>query len=709
MSCPAPRTGEAHEDVTAPSDVNEPIRFEADRADGGVRGAWTLEGNVVVTHGERSLRAEHASYDPEREHISAPGAIEYIDPNIRLRGRDARYAPDGGAQFSEAQVHLTARQARGSAQHAAISPDGHVDLRNLSYTTCPWGNDDWLIRAETLHINQRTSVGTGRNVRLDFMGVPLLFAPFITFPVGNERKSGFLFPDIGTSSSSGFEVSAPWYWNLAPNYDATLTPAWYGDRGPWLGAELRYLSPRGESGFYSEYLPHDDQFGASRSLLQLESTINLTERLRLTLDGSNVSDERWFEDFGRAPEATSTLYLNRVADLSYLGAGWQAALRAQNFQVIDPGNLIVAESERPYTIAPQFAFSGAWPEQPFGLTYVLEGEASRFDRRSGVTGVRLDVMPELRMPLRRAGVFLEPAAAWRYTAYDLQRTAADADASPTRSLPIFSVDSGLILERNTRRAQRVQTLEPRLFYVYVPYRDQAELPVFGTTLADLGMLQLFRTNRYIGSDRVSDANQVSIGVTSRLIDEGKGQQLLAATLGQIFYFDRPRVTLPGEAPITQDYSGPIAELSFQPHARFNLGASVEWNAQTQRAERGSVQMQYVGSRDHIVNLGYRQLEQENIRQVDASAAWAFTHSISAFGRVVYSFDNEETIDRFAGVEYRSCCWRVRLVGRHYLRNRLGDADTSVLLQLQLNGLSSLGFGASDFLEQSIRGYVADEP
>lgn len=712
MTCPSPASGDArlYDERIAPAD-DEPIHLESDTGEGDSAGAWSLHGDVVVRHGNRQLRTEEAFYDPATEKITVTGAAEYIDPQLRLRGRDAQYQVDGGAEFTDADVLLVARNVRGAADRIAVQPAGDVDLRGVSITTCPFGNDDWLIRASRLHIDREASTAVGRDVRLDFLGVPILYAPVLSFPIGNERKSGFLIPDIGTSSRNGAEISVPWYWNIAPNYDATFIPIYFSERGVKLDTEFRYLTDASEGWFYAEYLPKDRLYGDSRSFLRFTDRIDFAPRLRLTLDAANVSDDRWFEDFGRGTDTTSILYLNRSAALSYRADRWQVSALAQHYQTIDHDSLVVSPASQPYTLLPQIYARGNWPQQAFGLTYAFEGELTYFDRRIGVTGLRVDAAPEIRLPLRRPGMFVEPAVSWRYTTYDLDGVAPDGNDAPERSLPIVSVDTGVMLERNAGpRGRWLQTLEPRMLYVYVPYREQSDLPLFGTTIADLSLVQLFRTNRYIGVDRVSDANQVSVGVTTRLIDSPSGTQLLAATLGEIFYLQQPRVTLPGETPPSSGTAGPIAELSLTPHRKWSLGFGLQWNSALERTDRSDLTLRYFRSPQHVVNIGYRQLAGyrvttgQDLRQVDASTAWPITRSISAFGRVVYSLEDEQVIDQFAGLEYRSCCWRVRLVGRQYLRNRLGDTDTSVLLQLELNGLSNLGFPAAQFLEESIRGY-----
>jgi LPS-assembly protein len=341
-------------------------------------------------------------------------------------------------------------------------------------------------------------------------------------------------------------------------------------------------------------------------------------------------------------------------------------------------------------------------------------EVANFDRSltdaldSNVKGWRLDAAPEIRMPLRGAGVYLEPAAAWRYTVYNLKDRPPGSDDTPDRAAPIFSVDSGMTFERPSgSRHQRVQTLEPRVMYLYVPYRNQASLPTFDTGAADLNLVQLFRTNRYVGPDRLSNANQVSFGVTSRLLSATTGQQYLSATIGQAYYFDEPKVSLPGEVLDDRESSDVVGEVALTAYQNWNVRMGVQFDPGENRSEKADVMFQYQPAHDRVMNLGYR-FRRDNIEQVDGSFAWPIGDTWGAYGRMVYSLEDNSALDQFAGIEYRSCCWKFRLVGRRYVSNRDGDHDTSILLQLELNGLSSVGTGADTFLERSIRGYSQRE-
>jgi LPS-assembly protein len=697
------------------SGADTPLNIRSDGFEASRDGEWLLKGEVTVTQGERQLTTRDATYDPQSQSIDVKNSVEYADPDLKVRGTGAHFESQGGATFEGAQFEMPAAQVRGSAQRLSATVEGDVSLDSVRYTTCPLGNNDWELRASGIDINQRRAQGFGRNVRIDFKGIPILYTPIISFPVGNERKSGFLFPDFGTSSRSGTSLLVPIYWNIAPQRDVTFQPQWFSKRGTKLDTEFRYMNQFGRGTLNTDYLPDDQQFGSSRSFLKFDDQSDFGDSFRLNLDGSNVSDSQWFEDFGLGPEGTSVSYLNRLAALTYQDDYVLATARAQNFQTIDDN---IDPLDRPYTILPQLAVSARLPGQPYGLQFGVQAELARFDRNVGVTGSRLDIAPEVRLPLRSAGIYLEPSVNWRYTAYDLQNVAAGAETSPDRTLPTFSVDGGVTFERNSgSNNQRVQTFEPRLMYVYVPFRNQDALQPFDTRAADLNLVQLFRTNRFSGPDRVSNANQLTLGVTSRLLNADSGRQFLSATLGQTYFFDPPRVRLPGEVIEDTESSDLVGELNLTAFRNWNVRLGLQWDPGVMRSEKGDVLFQYQPRYDQVVNLSYRfrrdgsqqsGRNSDGVEQVDGSVAWPISKKWSAYARLVYSLEERQSLDQFAGLEFRSCCWRMRAVTRRFVRNRDGDFETSFMFQIELNGLSSVG-DADAFLERSIQGYSATPP
>jgi LPS-assembly protein len=694
-----------------------------------------LQGHVHVRQGERTLIADEISYTAATRDFDAKGAVELTDPQLHVRGENAAVNGDGSGEFTSTTFDLPARSARGTADRIVLKPEGELNLQGVTYTSCPPGSQDWLLRAASIDIDRDARTGTGRDVRLDFKGVPIFYTPFISFPVGNERKSGFLFPNLGVSSRSGTLVAVPWYWNIAPDYDATLTPMLYTSRGVALDTEFRYLTDSSRGQLQANYLPNDRDANMDRSYVRFTDRTNLTSHLRFDTDATNVSDQHWFEDFGLGSEGTSTTYLDRFAQLTYLTDEWRIIGRAQNLQLIDPAFQTDPQLRplRPYTLLPQVAAHGFMPDRAYGLTWTFDGELTSFDREDGITGQRLSVEPEVSLPLRRGGLYLVPAAGWQYTTYRLSHTPATQDSTPSINAEVLSVDTGMVLERSSgSQGQRLQTLEPRMLYLYVPRRNQDDIPIFDTTIPDLNLVQLFRKNRYVGLDRLSDANQLAVGVTTRLLDSASGRQFLAATLGQAVYFTSPSVRLPREAPASRTTSDIVGEAELTAYKNWNAHVGIQWNPHERRAERGEVRFQYIPAPDHVINVGYRyrrdaltgvtQLDSNGnpvvttpistdttaarLEQVDTSFAWPIASNWDGYGRVVYSLQDHQPIERFVGFQYRSCCWSLRFVGGRSVSTRTGQSDTSVRLQLELNGLSSVGVPVDTFLARSIRGYSA---
>lgn len=684
------------------ADPDDPrIDITSDTGDLGRAGDASLSGNVTIRMGQRLLTADEATVDAEQRSIELKGDVEYLDPQVNVRGKGGSFQQGGRGEFSGAEFRLHDSSVRGAAQNASLSPTGNIKLEGVRYTACPPGNEDWSLGAGAIDIDQENRIGTGRDVRIDFLGVPIFYTPWISFPVGDQPKSGLLFPTVGSSSRSGTQVAVPYYWFLAPNYDATLTTRWYSSRGLRLDPELRYLSERSRSQLNVEYLVDDRERGGSRGVIDWRHVTRFAPRTRLLIDAADVSDTDYFEDFGVGFEGTSVSFVNRYIDLRHHLGAWNFNARAQGYQVIDES---LAAADEPYRIVPQLTAEGRWRNLPGGLSGSVFAEATNFQRELGPQGVRLDAEPTLEWRVDRNGAFFAAGAGYRYTQYMLDDVAPGADDSPNRSLPSSSLDTGFTLERASgSRGDRIQTLEPRLLYLYVPYTNQDDLPVFDTGIPDLNLVQLFRTNRYVGPDRVGDANQVSLGVTTRLLDASRGRQYLSATLGQSFYFTDPRVTLPDEPVRDRSSSDIVAEVELAAFKNWNARFGYQWNPDETQSERSEAFIQYNPSPGRVLNAGYR-FRRDLLEQVDVSGAWPISSQWRGFARWVYSLQEEKTLDQFLGIEYASCCWAVRVVTRRFVSSRSGDAETSVGLQLELKGLSSVGVDNEAFLRETIRGY-----
>ncbi|MCU0760350.1 MAG: LPS assembly protein LptD [Steroidobacteraceae bacterium] len=709
MRCPAPagslsssiRAGAPAAPPRLPA-ADAPIDITSDDARLGVDGNAVLSGNVRVRQGDRRIEADNVEYDAEDVSIKVRGSVRYEDPLLRATGGSGEYSQVGGATLEGAEFELLERPGRGSAAQMALSPEGVVELDRVSFSTCPAEDPAWQIRARRIALDTRERTGTGRDAQIRFKRVPLIYLPYLSFPLGDQRKSGFLFPNFGQTTRSGVQLAVPYYFNLAPNYDFTFQPSWFSKRGLDLGGDFRYLLPAHRGNVAFNLLPADDVAGRDRHRVRLLHRTDLWTDWRFTIDAENVSDASYFEDFATGPQGTSTAFLERVARLAYRDENWRLRGEVQQFQTIDRA---LGADLRPYARVPRLLADGSWGAGPGGrLTYGFDSELVNFDRDVGVTGWRLDATPTLGLDLSGAGYYLKPQAGWRYTRYALEDTAPGQDDAPDRSLPFAALDAGFVLERDAgRRAQRRLTLEPRLLYLYTPFRDQSQLPVFDTGIPDLNLVQLFATNRYVGADRVSNANQASLGVTARLFDARSGARFLAATIGQTYYFERLRVGLPGEPPRRGNESDAVAELALTAYKGWSVDYGLQWNSQDSTPQRSQFRIQYRPDDSRVVNLAYRQLR-DRLEQADVSGAWPLSRRWNLFARWTYDLQEDASLERFAGLEYKACCWRLRAVARRFVSNRTGERDTAVFLQLELNGLASVGSSADAFLEDAIRGY-----
>ena len=667
----------------------------------GERPAASMSGSVVLRRGNRLAGAETARFDSVQRALKLTGGVRYEDPDSLILSDSAEFGYDSGLiRFEGAEFEVGPDNARGEASVLEISQDGRLRLVDVGYTTCPPESNDWIIEASEIELDTRTGVGKARGVRLRFQGVPILYTPYLSFPITNARKSGVLTPEIGSTGRSGNELSIPYYWNIAENYDATLTPRLLTERGLQFGTEFRYLLKNSDGILEVEYLPDDTKFDNNRHQLRFIHQTLFASGWRNQIDFRDVSDNQYFEDLGGSLSVSSITHLNRSLAFDFFGENWSLFGRVQEFQTIDSA---ILPDDEPYRRLPQIYARGYWPDKVLGLTYSLDTELVYFDRDVGVTGWRLNAAPQVALPIEKPGWFVIPAAAVDHTRYDLQNTSVGQDKQPSRTVPIVSLDTGLKFERLMKfEEQRVQTLEPRLLYVHVPHREQSGLPVFDTITPDLNLVQLYRKNRFLGVDRIADMDQLSIGVTSRIIDVNTGRELMSATIGQALYLSEQNVTLPGESPIVSDSSDYIAEIRFLVYENLNFDVGHQWGGEGGTAQ-SEARLQYRPQSNKILNFAYR-FRRQSLEQGDVSWSWPLSQSWNFVGRYNYSFRDDRVLEQFYGVEFESCCWGLRLVSRRYISTRDGTRDSSFGLQLVLKGMTSVGTKADRLLERGILGY-----
>ena len=679
----------------------EKVHVSADQAILSIREDSVFSGDVELQYGERRIIADEVRYDAGTGRLNASGNVRYADPRIELTGRQGEFETgDATGNFVSTSFRLPQRDGRGEAQQIWTPSDNIVELRDVSYTTCPVDKDDWVLLAPRVTLNRENGVGVGRNVQLRFKGVPVLYAPYLSFPIEDQRKSGILVPDVGRSDSSGFDMSVPIYWNMAPNRDLIFTPRLLGKRGVQFDAAFRYLWPRSSGELNAVYLPSDDLVNATRSHTRFKHRTNFGTGWGLDASLEHVSDDRYFEDLAGSLGAASPTHLERRGDLRYRGETWRLLARTQGFQTLAAN---ITEDNRPYERVPQFLANGSWNN--FAGTKVgLRAEVVNFQRRSGVTGLRLDLRPDVSLPVGGPGFSITPRLELRHTQYQLSNRVDNADRTPTVTAPVLSIDSRAFFERPVGGVGKLtQTLEPRVQYTHIPFRDQSNIPIFDSGEPDFNNVQLFRQNRFTGGDRLGDTDKLSIGVTSRLLNFGDGREYLTATLGQALFLSDRAVSLPDGASPVADSSNMIAEVGMNFSRRWNADVGYQWDPEATQSSKAEVRVQFRPDDERIVNLAYRFRRQE-LEQSDLSFAWPVSSRWNFVGRWNYSLQDDKTLERFAGVEYETCCWVARVVSRNFVNSRDGSRDTAVFTQIHFKGLASVGGRADLLLENGILGY-----
>jgi LPS-assembly protein len=680
------------------------IQITADDVDLAGKGISLLTGNVQILRDRQHLEAERVWYNEETGFTDVQGNVRFWDQGLYAAGERGRFELlDKLGRIEQAHFRLDTAHGRGQARGILVnSRDDVLRAEEGTYTTCDPGNRDWLLRGRNIKLNSRTESGTAWNVTVSLKGVPIFYSPFLTFPLTDKRKSGFLPPRFGTSGKTGLELLIPYYWNIAPNQDATFGVRGMAKRGALLTGEYRFLTRSASGNLGLEYLPYDIQRAKPRGALNVQTRWNPVQRWETELLVSQVSDIDYLSDLGTSLEFSSIQFLERRGDVRYKGKGWKALGRVQSFQTVDRN---LDAEDRPYSRLPQLLLSSTqrernrWPNPGYHVELV------NFEREAGVTGARVDVQPSLSYPLRTAALFFVPSANVRYTGYYLADAPPGQNSDPSRLIPTLSVDAGAFLERSWHvgNDSLVQTLEPRAYYLLVPFEDQSDIPVFDTGRFTFGFHQLFRDNRFSGPDRVGDANQLTLALTSRLLSTATGEEYLRASLGQIAYFRDREVTLPDETPQTGSSSDIVADVSATISRRWQLAGAFQWNTNEGRTEVLSTGIRYQPDPKRVVNLSYR-FRENVVDQSDFSFRYPITRRWGILGRWSYSFDEDTTVDAFTGVEYESCCFAVRAIARRFLAGSLGQFNTGFFLQLQLKGLGGLGTEAATFVKQSIPGY-----
>lgn len=670
--------------------------------------------------------AKWAAQERERQARGVGGTVVDIQGQGQSVWRDAASAYRAGLSEpgslmnvlgapSEEAPPTPQTEAHGSAERIDFEGENRLRIFNGTYTTCKPDDPGWHLRSGELALDYDHEVGEGRNSTVYFQNVPIFWAPWLPFPLNNQRRSGFLAPTGGSTTASGLMLSTPYYWNIAPDMDATISPRLYSKRGVQLASEFRYLGHHYAGDVRAEYLPGDQQAdNDNRYGYAIIHRQNFGRGFSGSLNLSGVSDDRYFTDMSSRSVVSSQRQLLRQGIFTYSGSWWNASLIGQSYQTLNPDTDPAQRIAEQYSFAPRLEMNARRPDF-HGTDFAFFGQYTSFTHDTLTQGKRTVAYPQLSLPFVRPGWYVTPKLGVHATHYTLDRRSnTQWSDSISRTLPVFSVDAGMTFERETSwfGADAIQTLEPRLYYLNVPYRDQARIPNFDSAIADFNFAQIFSENQFLGYDRVSDANQLTAAVTSRLIDPTSGAEAMRAMFGQRYYFRRQRVdlggqTIPGRTQDKWNRSDFLAAFSGRVLPNTWLDAALQYNPSDQRSERSSVGVRYQPELGKVLNASYRfasdQVSGGDLKNVDISGQWPIWGGWSAVGRYNYSLLDHKPVETVAGLEYSAGCWAVRLVS-HQVATLSGRSNTSFFVQLELNDFARIGSNPVDLLRRNIQGY-----
>ena len=681
--------------------------IEADSLVGKAEDQVEATGDATVQQDGQSIRADSLLFKQSSHEVDAQGAVILEQDGNTMSGPHLMFNMDTGVgTMQQPLFYLKENDARGSADVLRIQDRQHYSLDNATYTTCPAGNQDWQMKMGLLEIDRDRQVGVAHNALVEFKGVPILYSPWMDFPLNGQRKSGFLAPIIGGTVSGGSEVTLPYYWNIAPNFDATLAPRVMAKRGLMLNDEFRYLEPGYGGELHVDVLPNDAIANRNRALFSLNHNQTLASRLNGYVNFTRVGDSDYFRDLGNSLNVTSQVNLLEEGGLNYDAGWWTAMARVQHYQTLqDPAAPIAV----PYTRLPQLTLNSR--QNYAGANIAFAGEYVNFSHPSSVNAKRLVVNPSVSFPMvDKPAFYVTPRVALHSTHYAIgtNNTAVPPNTSPfqnaSRTLPILSVDSGMAFERegNLFNNDYVQTLEPRAFYVYVPYKDQSQLPNFDSAQADFSFTQMFTENRFFGNDRIGDANYLTLAMTSRLLEQENGMEHLKVMIGERVSFSTPRVNLVTPA-TTSNKSDILLALAGRVTRHWLLDSEFQFDPNQAHVQRYNIAASYRPEAGKALNLGYR-FTRNTLRQVDVSTQWPISGRWHAVGRWNYSLQDARILETIGGLEYNQDCWMLRLVAQRFA-TATQQSNTGFFVQLELNDFVKVGADPLSLLKQSVPGYT----
>ncbi|MCT9811528.1 LPS-assembly protein LptD [Acidovorax sp. Be4] len=722
------------ETITDATRSLQPVYVRGDSILGQTDVHTVIDGHAELRRSDTIVRADRMEYTVADDRVQAEGQVHINRAGNVYDGSRLDLEVDAfRGYFADANYRFLVTQAHGDASKIDFLDHERSVVHDATYTTCQRDNEaswepDWVLKAKVIRLDQGEQVGVAEGASLQFKGRTLLPIPKMSFPLSDKRKSGLLPLTIGLDSISGVEYVQPYYWNIAPNRDATLTSTVMTKRGVNLGTEFRYLEPNYKGQLRFDYMPSDklrDRDRWSYGLKHQGLVASPWGTLSLDMNLNRVSDNNYWRDFTRnnsgANRVLNTRLLPSDASLSWFGPDMTLQLRTLKWQTLqDVASPIVP----PYDRMPQLQWRYTPLNLDHGLDLTVEADTTRFEadplRTRQTNAQRSYVMAELSRPFLAPGGFFTPKLKLHASHYQFDDRLSNGMGATSRTLPTLSLDSGLVFERETKLFGRnlLQTLEPRAFYTYTPYRNQSMLPVYDTALNDFNLATIYSDNNYSGQDRIADNNLLTLGVTTRFIDADTGAESARLGVAQRVRFSDQRVTLPGEVPATDRLSDILFGASINWTPKWALDGAVQYNRETGHSERTTIGARYSPGSYRTVSAAYR-LQRGTSEQVDVGWQWPIRNPWAAedkgrnggrwysVGRLNYSIQDRKLVDTVVGFEYDSCCWVGRVVLER-LQSSITTANTRLLFQIEFVGFSRLSLGANPLqsLKDNIPRYQA---
>ncbi len=739
------RTPESDPPAARQQASDEPVFVEADNLKGTKKNQVEATGNAIMLKSDQTIRADKLLYNQEDGNVEGFGSVVVEQNGNTMKGPYIKLNMDTHAGFMDLPTFfIKENEGRGTGDMLHIQDQQHYTLDKATYTTCPADNQDWLMKMDSLEIDRDQQIGIAHHARVEFMNVPILYSPWMDFPLGDHRKSGFLSPIIGSTSKGGSQVTLPYYWNIAPNYDATIAPRILTKRGLMLNNEFRYLQPGYTGEVHLDILPNDNITNTNRTRFGLKHAESFGGGFNGSINYNRVSDNAYYRDLADVVNITSQVNLLQDAALSYGGGWWSSTARVQRYQTLqDP----LAPIGVPYARMPQLTVNAG--QAYSGSNAAFAGEYVSFTHPTALNGQRLVLKPSISYPLISSpSYYVTPKLTVHSSHYTMGVNNATALPDSTRTLPMLSLDSGVLFERDVNLFGKgyLNTLEPRAYYVYVPYKNQNLLPVFDTAQAPFSFAQMFTENRFFGNDRIGDANQVTLAVTSRFLGQEDGTEHLKLMLGERFSFTAPQVNLVAPT-ATTNKSDILLGASGRINSALSFDSELQYSPSMSAIQHYNIMARYRPEAGKVLNLGYRfisdtlgalipgaitptgtttingivypttggmayttiggnnySVASPAVRQINASGQWPLSSHWFAVGQWNYSFLDKRLLNGVAGLEYNQSCWMLRLVA-HSFTIGTNQTSTGIFLQLELNDLVKVGSDPLTLLKQSVPGYT----